>query len=139
MKYYEDGLTLTEDNMRKAEIYQDMANLYLAKGYKSKARQHARLSLQEDPSNKDAWNTIGNAYFQSYEECKKGESRVEDRGVFLAAYDAYQRAGNTSGMSSAESQFPSQEEIFTEAKEVGQTFTVECWINETVTIRKRPN
>jgi tetratricopeptide (TPR) repeat protein len=138
IKYYEEGLGLTEDNLRKAEIYQDMANLFLAKGLKTKAREFARASLREDPSNKEVWNVIAQAYFNSYDDCRKGESRVEDRGVFLAAYEAYQRAGNSAGMKSAEAQFPSSEEIFTEAKEEGDTFTIGCWINETVTIRKRP-
>jgi tetratricopeptide (TPR) repeat protein len=138
VKYYEEGLSLTEDNLRKAEIYQDMANLFLARGNKVKARQYARESLREDPSNKEVWNVIGNAYMNSYEDCRKGESRVEDRGVFLAAYEAYRRAGNSQGMSNAEQQFPSSEEIFTETKEEGQTMNVGCWINETVTIRKRP-
>ena len=55
----------------------------------------------------------------------------------MAAYKMFQRAGDSAGMSRAKAQFPTREEIFTWDIEEGSSYTVGCWINETVTIQKR--
>ena len=75
----------------------------------------------------------------SYEDCKKGQSRVKDRLVFIAAHKMYMRGGHTKQALSAKAQFPSAEEIFTENYEVKQQLKVDCWINETVNLEKRIN
>jgi hypothetical protein len=41
-------------------------------------------------------------------------------------------------MNNAKSQFPSAEELFNENKKEGDSMTVGCWINESVTLQKRP-
>ena len=74
----------------------------------------------------------------SYDDCKEGVSRVKDRGVFLAAYEMYQKAGDSQRMASAKAQFPSIEEIFNENMKEGESLTVGCWINETVKLERRP-
>jgi len=75
----------------------------------------------------------------SYEDCKGGVSRVQDRAVFLAAYEMYKKAGNSKMMQLAKAQFPSMEEIFELSLKEGETLRVGCWINETVTIQRRPS
>lgn len=138
-EYYNEALSLTEENTKKAEVYLDLAKMYAVRGMKTSARAQAQKATQTDPSTRsDAYTLIGNLYMGSYEECKKGVSRVEDRGVFLAAYEAYKTAGNTSGMASAEAQFPAIDEIFSENKKEGDAMTVGCWINQSVVIRRRP-
>lgn len=138
-KYYNEALSLTEENTKKAEVYLDLAKMYAVRGMKSSARTQAQKAAQTDPSSKaEAYTLIGNLYMGSYEECKKGVSRVEDRGVFLAAYDAYQAAGDSRGMASAQAQFPAIDEIFSENKKEGDSMSVGCWINTTTTIRRRP-
>ena len=62
---------------------------------------------------------------------------AEDRLVYLAAYDMYQRAGESKKMASAKDQFPSKEDIFLVNWTAGDTQRVGCWINESVTIRTR--
>ncbi|MEM7548109.1 MAG: tetratricopeptide repeat protein [Bacteroidota bacterium] len=137
-KYYNEASTLTDDNIKKAEINYDLGNLYYSKGSYSKAREYARKALSEDPSKREAYNILGNAYYQSFNTCKEGESRVKDKAVYLAAYEAYQKAGNSSGMKNAEAQFPTIDEIFNETYQEGQKISTGCWIGETVTIRRRP-
>ena len=73
----------------------------------------------------------------SHKQCAGLESKVKDRGVFLAAYKMYKKAGNSSKMARAKAQFPSSEEIFTEGMTIGQSISVGCWIGETVTLQKR--
>ena len=138
-KYYLEAIELTEENVKKAEIYYGMANHYRARGLKSKSRQYALKAVSADPSKKEAYKVIGDLYMMSFKDCKEGVSKVQDRAVYIAAYNMYQKAGNNSGMNSARAQFPSMEEIFELGLEEGQQVTVGCWINETVKIQRRPS
>jgi tetratricopeptide (TPR) repeat protein len=137
-KYYNQAVELTDENEKKGEIYQNMAQLYAANGQKSAARASARKSLSVDPSNGSAYSLIGDLYMRSFNECKGGTSKVDDRAIFIAAYNMYSRGGDSAGMNNAKSQFPSAEELFNENKKEGDSMTVGCWINESVTLQKRP-
>src|SRR5690606_27184403 len=95
-------------------------------------------AVETDSSVKEkVYTLIGHLYLDSYEQCKKGENIVDDRAVFLAAYDMYQRAGNTEGMANAKQGFPSKEEIFNYNIKTGDTVKVGCWINTSTTVRTR--
>ena len=94
-------------------------------------------ALSVKPGASAAFNLIGNLYFLSFEECKAGESKVKDRAVYLAVYEMYQKAGNTEQMNACREQFPSIEDIFNESREEGSKITVDCWINESVTLQRR--
>lgn len=137
-EYYEKAISLTEDNTKKADIYLSLAKTQSSNGNKSAARGSARKALAFDPGLSEAYILIGNLYMGSFDDCKGGESKVKDRAVFIAAYEMYQKGGDREKMASAKAQFPSIEEIFSEGKEEGQTITVDCWINETVQIERRP-
>jgi hypothetical protein len=76
-------------------------------------------------------------YFGSYEQCKRGEDKVKDRAVFLAAGEMYRKAGNSAMYAQAKEQFPSKEEVFTYNHEVGGSISVGCWIDTSVTIQTR--
>ena len=138
-KYYHEAAKLTEENVKKAEIYYGLANHYRSRSMKPKSREYALKAVASDPSKKEAYKVIGDLYMTSYKECKEGESRVQDRAVYIAAYNMYQKAGNNSYMNTARAQFPSMEEIFELGLEEGQNVTVGCWINETVKIQRRPS
>ena len=113
------------------------ATINSKKGNKSRARVLAYEALSAKPGSQDAYNLIGNLYFTSFDDCRRGKSKVLDRGVFLAAYEMYQKAGNKSHMQASREQFPSIEEIFSENYEDGQNITVGCWINQTVSLKRR--
>ena len=137
IKYFNEAISLTEDNSKKAEGYIEIGNLYRVKGNKVTAREKYRKAVAIDPNKKEAYTYIGDLYFSSFADCAKKESRVQDRAVYMAAYKMYKMAGNASRMAKAKEQFPSAEDIFTENKEVGSSMTVGCWINEKVIIGKR--
>ena len=137
--FYKEALALTDDNLKKGEIYMDLATSYAAKRNKVPARSYALKAVDQDPSLKEAYSLVGNLYMQSYEDCRKGINRVEDRGCFLAAYKMFQLAGNAEGMKNSRQQFPSIEEIFELNLEEGDKLTVGCWIDESVTIQRRPS
>ncbi len=137
-KYLNKALELTEDNTKKGEIYLALAGLEVDRGSKSGARDFYRRAVSADPSLAGrAYASIGNLYFSSYNGCKAGISKVDDRGCYLAAYEMFKRAGNTSAMNRAKDQFPSKEEVFLEGKAVGGSLSVGCWIGESVTIQTR--
>jgi tetratricopeptide (TPR) repeat protein len=135
--YFEEALKLAEKNTDKADIYLELADLAFRRGQNSTARDYALRAVSADGSKTDAYTFIGDLYFRSFDQCKGGENIVQDRAVFLAAYEMYRRGGDASRMANAKAQFPSAEEIFTYNMEVGQQIKVGCWINENVTIQRR--
>ncbi|HCX74913.1 MAG TPA: hypothetical protein DHU93_05345 [Algoriphagus sp.] len=134
----EKALTLAENNVQKAEIQMELAKVHANLGRKSAARNAAKEAANLDESKtKDAYSLIGGLYMNSFNDCRGGVSRVKDRSIYMAAYNAYQRAGDSQGMAQARAQFPSREEIFTEGLQVGGTINTGCWIGETVTLATR--
>jgi tetratricopeptide (TPR) repeat protein len=137
LEYYNEAISHTDENIKQAELYLNQANIYHILGNKPKARQMAYQAIDKDPGKKEAYNFIGNLYFTSYDECKKGVNEVEDRAVFIAAYEMYRKAGNYDAMNKAKEQFPTMETIFTYDMDVGDALRIGCWINESVTIQRR--
>lgn len=137
-EYYDQALDLTDDNLKKSEIYLSMAQMYASNDNKVAARTSARKALANDPSATKAYSIVGGLYMHSYEDCRAGVSKVDDRLVFIAAYNQFKRAGDSKMMEAAKAQFPSIEEIFELGLTEGQSMTVGCWINETVVLERRP-
>lgn len=136
--YYNEALQYTEDGAEKAAIYILMGKLDAKRNNRAMARSNYKKAIAADPTNKEPWELIGDLYYHSYEQCKQLKDKVEDRLVFIAAYEMYKRSGNSSKMNSAKAQFPSTEEIFTsENYEKGQSTKVGCWINEQVVVMSR--
>ena len=137
LEYCDAAIECTEDNSQKSEMYLRKAQVYQVIGNKRKSRDNARKSISLNTSNPDAYKLIGNLYMSSYDDCREGKSRVQDRLVFIAAYNIFKSGGLTSQANQAREQFPSMEEIFNENMEVGESMNTGCWINETVTLNKR--
>jgi len=132
------ALTLVENDVQKAEILYDLAKIHAVEGRKSAARTSAQDAAKFDAEKgKEAWKLIAEMYMSSSADCRRGVSRVEDQAVYIAAYNAYSRAGDSKGMAEARARFPSKEELFTESRQIGETVTVGCWIGETVTLASR--
>ena len=137
VKYLNEAMKLTDDNTKIADLYYKLAGIAVKEGQKSKAREYALKTVNSDPSRKDAYNLIAILYSNSYNDCRKGEDKVKDRLVFLAAYAMYRKAGNAKGMESAKIQFPSKEELFERDYERGSTMNTGCWINQPVALQTR--
>ncbi len=137
IKYLEESIELTDDNTKKADSYYSLAVIQANQDKKVSARDYARKAVAADPTKKEAYKVIGNLYFNSFNDCKKGENPVHDKAVYIAAFEMFKRAGDNEGMARAKSQFPTMEEIFTWDMDVGDQYTVGCWINETISLQKR--
>ena len=136
-KYYTQALALAPDGESKADIYYDMGRQDIQRTRKASARTNLLRAVKEDPSRKKCYKLIGDLYMSSYDDCKKGESRVEDRAIFIAAYGMYQKAGDQSGMANAKTKFPSMEDMFNENLNEGDSYKVGCWIDQVVTLQRR--
>lgn len=136
-EYLNEAKKLASTPDEKFDALIGLASINSKRGNKTKARSLAYEALSVKPGSAEAYNLIGNLYFKSFDDCAGGKSKVVDRGVFLAAYAMYEKAGNASQMKAAKDQFPSKEEIFTESYQAGQKITVSCWINESVAIQTR--
>ena len=136
-KYFEQAISLTEDPAEKAEIYMSLAKMKENEGSLAGARELYFKALEADPTKTEAYRNIGMLYFNSFNACKKLEDPVKDRSVFLAAYDMFQKAGESNLMASAKAQFPSKDDIFTFNYQRGATINTGCWIGENTVIRAR--
>ncbi|MEM9326514.1 MAG: hypothetical protein AAGA85_12695, partial [Bacteroidota bacterium] len=134
---YNYGLEFTQDESTLLEILIKQAVLHQVRGDYPNARRFARKILAQHPGHELAHELIGDLYFDSYYNCKKGISRVEDRAIFIAAYRQYELAGAAEKMNLAKEQFPSGQEIFEDLFSVNEVFTVGCWVNESVRLDKR--
>lgn len=132
------ALTLASTDEERADVHFDLAKLNGAKGGKSAARTSALKAAElSDAKAADAWTLIGNLYMSSTNDCRGGESRVKDYSIFIAAHDAFSRAGNSGGMAQAKTRFPSKEEIFSEGFQIGDSMNTGCWIGQDVKLASR--
>lgn len=136
-KFFAEALALAQTPSDKAEITGLQGHLEQIKGDQVKARDLYLKGISLDPGKKEFYERIGDLYLNSFEECKKGKSKAEDRFIFLVAYDMYQKAGESARMADAKASFPSREEVHEANYQPGDKVAVSCWINEETIIRTR--
>ena len=146
-----EALTLATKPDQKSDALLTLGAIEAKKGNNGGARDLFMQSVQADPSNKEGYNKVGDLYYNSFSSCAKREKMAEDRLIYVAAFDMYQRAcgdckaGATDpvkraaavGMLKSKAQFPSKEEIFLLNWKQGEPKTVSCWFSEGVTVRTR--
>lgn len=136
--YLKEAQGICTDGQDKGEVLLYLGTLASKKGNKSGARELYRQAAAADATvAKDAYEKIGDLYWNSKAECDKKVNQADDRLIFLLAADYYQRAGNGKKVAMAKEAFPSKEDIFLVNYQPGDTKKVECWINESTTIRTR--
>jgi tetratricopeptide (TPR) repeat protein len=135
--YLKQAIELTEENTKKGDIYLKLGDIENLRHNRVAARNYYRQAASTDPSYTEAYKKIGDMYFNSFSDCKADQNTVQDRAVFIAAYEMYRRAGDSQSMARARAQFPSREEAFQYDMTAGTSLTVGCWINETVSLQTR--
>ena len=135
--YFKEALEIAPGNPEKAEVLILQGSIASRKGAKGEARELFRQAAATDPNNKEAYEKIGDLYFNSFNDCKKMENQADDRAVYLIAYDYYAKAGASQKMGASKSNFPSKEDIFLVNYSQGQSIRVGCWIGESTTVRTR--
>ena len=136
--WYTQSLTLEEDDMKRAGIQMDMARVYALNGEKAPARSAAFKAIVLDAAQSAAANSfVANLYMSSFDDCAEQYNQVEDRAVFMAAYDLFKKAGDVAGMQAAQDQFPTRSEAHTANRVDGESIDVGCWINVKTTVKTR--
>jgi len=120
---------------QKADAFMILGSIDSKRGNNSGARENFRQAAAADPANKEAWSKIGDLYYNSFDDCAKRQNMAEDRLVYIAAYEMYQRGGDTQGMSKSKAQFPSKEDLFLLNWKNGEPKKINCWVGETVALR----
>jgi hypothetical protein len=127
-----------EDKQEGANTVLTLSKIAYKEGNNSKARSLAYKAAEMGGGSvaANAYTFIGDLYMSTYKQCMQGTDIVQKRAVFLAAYDMYARGGNAAKMASAQGQFPTKEDVFSDSNyKIGQTLSVGCWINTTTTLR----
>jgi tetratricopeptide (TPR) repeat protein len=137
-EYFIKAAELTDDNTSKGKALKQVAATERINGNYSEAKKYALEAAEIDPTLKaEMYELIGDMVMAST-QCDKKVSQVDDRARYIAAYDYYAVAGNSTKMAQAKEQFPTMSSIFTENKKEGDSMTVGCWINKTVKLQRRP-
>lgn len=132
---------LEEDPLKKANFKLKFAQAAKKRGQKSKARQLAREAISLNPNFGKAYLFIASLYASSINQC--GKSEFEKRMTFVTAYNKALKASKVDPSISSvarkflrnyKANFPSKKVIFTEGVKEGDSFTVKCWINESVKV-----
>ncbi|MFZ9980563.1 MAG: tetratricopeptide repeat protein [Cyclobacteriaceae bacterium] len=122
---------------QKSDALTILGSIESKKGNNTGARDYFRQAATADPANKEAWSKIGDLYYNSFDDCAKRQNMAEDRLVYIAAYEMYQRGGDGQGMAKARAQFPSKEDLFLLNWKVGESRKITCWVGETVALKTR--
>lgn len=140
--YLEQAVTLLEDPDKQADSYYLLANLSLNVKQYSKGRSYAYKGIELRPEDGSFYILIGDMYASSASSC--GDNDLTSKVAYWAAVDKYIKAKNMDSsveeeankrISTYSNQFPSVETIFFYDLKEGDPYTVECWINETTTVR----
>lgn len=137
----EKSFSLETDPLKKSKYKLKFAQSAKDRGQLSTARNLAREAIKFNPNSGKAYLFIARLYQSSVNNC--GTSEFEKRMVYVAALNQAQRAASvdpsisaTAGkyISSYRGNVPSQKVIFTAGVNPGSSYTIKCWIGETVRV-----
>ncbi len=131
-----------EDIDKKAKAFLLLGNVFLGEKNYIAAKQNALKVLELKPSDGNAYILIGDAYAAGAGAC--GDNDLTKRAPYWACVDKYLQAKRIDPsvaptadkrISSYSASFPSVETTFFYGLKQGDSYKVECWINESTTVR----
>ena len=141
-KYYLDAVDMIEDPIEKAGIYADLGLIYNRLKDFSKSRSYARKAIALNPADGMSYILIGDLYAASAAKC--GDNDLTKKAAYWAAVDKYYQAKKVDSelaelankrIATYSKHFPPMDIIFFHDLNEGDSYKVECWINETTTVR----
>lgn len=139
--YMEDATNM-EDTERVADAYIFLAQTYKALGNFPKAKSIALKGIALRPDWGEPYIFIGDLYAISANDC--GDNDLTKKVAYWAAVDKYNKAKQIDPSLTDEVNkriktysvyFPPTEVLFFYNLNEGDSYTVDCWINETTTVR----
>ncbi|MCD6179078.1 MAG: tetratricopeptide repeat protein [Bacteroidales bacterium] len=141
-KYYLNAVDMIEDPLEKADIYSDLGKIYYKLNDYITARSYARKAIALNPADGMSYILIGDLYAASASKC--GTNELTKKVAYWAAVDKYYQAKRVDAeltelankrIATYSKHFPQMDVIFFHDLQEGASFKVECWINETTTVR----
>ncbi len=141
-KYYLDAVDMISDPMEKADTYSDLGKIYYKLNNKIKARSYALKAIDINPADGMSYILIGDLYASSASAC--GDNELTKKAAYWAAVDKYYQAKRADSelvdlankrIATYSKHFPAVDVIFFHDLQEGDSFKVECWINEKTTVR----
>ncbi len=147
LRYFEEAVNLYKKDEDKFTALLLMADItYRQLRQFPQARTYALRAASKDPNNGRPYILIGEMYAASASQC--GDNDLTKSVVYWAAVDKFEHARNidkdplvqeraTQLINAYRQHFPSREVTFFHGLDDGDTYRVECWINETTRVRSR--
>ncbi len=141
-EYLKKAINLGDDQEKIADMHYLLAVVYFQLKKFSQARDQCYETLKIRPKDGKAYILIGDLYAASAPDC--GDNKLTSKVAYWAAVDKYIKAKSVdpsvaeqanSKISTYSQYFPLTEDIFFYGLKKGDTYQVECWINESTTIR----
>lgn len=130
--YLKESFELTTEEEIKAKILIELAENSLDQNDKKGALDYLNQSI-EIGSSKVAFNALGNLYYSSVEEC----NGINQRFMYILAYEMYEKAENDKMKVLSKEQFPSKEELFQLNLKAGELYLLDCMVKEEIILRTR--
>tara|TARA_Y100001934_G_C11910933_1_gene566613 strand:- start:182 stop:661 length:480 start_codon:yes stop_codon:yes gene_type:complete len=144
IEYFDQAIQMEDDNKKKSSYYLQIAYAYKMKGSYATARKNAEKSAQLRSGWGEPYLLIGDIYVAAASNC--GNTSFDQSTVYWVAVDAFRKAKNIDNVLSEKANkriytysqyFPSKEECFFNEIDLGSSYTVECWIGRSTTVRTR--
>ena len=134
--------TKMQDVKSAQQAYKYLAQIMWKEGKGEQGRAYARKAIELDKTDGEPYMIIGYIYAASSKECSANP--LQAKAVFWAAVDKFQRAKEVDPSIASKANemireysklFPTSEDAFFYNVFEGDTYQVECWINETTKAR----
>ncbi|GAB4456661.1 MAG: hypothetical protein Fur0028_11350 [Bacteroidales bacterium] len=143
VEYYQQAIKLDSLNDKKAQYYYEMAIITGTKlGQPSAARNYANKAAELRKGWGKPYILIGQLYAQSAKDC--GDDAYYQSLVYIAAVDKFIQARSIDAdcadeanklITSYSGMYPSKEDMFFHGDNEGKSYTIGCWINESIKIK----
>jgi tetratricopeptide (TPR) repeat protein len=140
LNFFREAIELFETNEQKVDPWYMIGLINQLKGNYSEARSAALQVLKLKPNSGKAYILIGDLYASSGSKCSSAETLPLDYN--WAAADKYAKAAavdpsvaDQARDKRAKLKFPSETDKFQRGYTTGADYKVECWIQETTTVR----
>ena len=139
-KYFDQTISLETDPLKKAALYNKLANEAKGKGQYGKARTYYRKALSFNPSNGNPYVKIAQMYASSANNC--GSDVFEKLAVYWLAEKEARKAGQVDSRlrsyanrlaSTYAAKAPTTAMIFQKGMK-GKTIQIGCWIGASVKV-----
>ncbi|MBN2164727.1 MAG: tetratricopeptide repeat protein [Marinilabiliaceae bacterium] len=147
VNYYQEAIELEENSKTKGGFYYELGLVYMAQTKFPEARNNFKKAAELKTNWGLPYIQIGLVYGYAAPNC--GDSDFEHKCANWAAVDKFEYAKKVDPSVTEEANkhiktfsafFPNQEELFFNSAKignVGDSYTVGCWINEKTTIRAK--